>query len=167
MKKIMLIALVAIFAACRNDGNNYDANMTDINFTMNAAMSNNAVISSGNLAVSKGSTAGITGFAQEAVNDHSAANNKLRSLAKGLELYAPDSLDATGIALVAQLSVLSGKQFDSAYLQSQVTAYTQAIAMFQDEVSNGINTRLKNFASDQLPKLQAHLETIQKLSAGN
>lgn len=171
MKKILLIAVVAVaFVSCdkddddNNNGNNI--NSTDRDFAMSATMANTAEISAGQMAVSKGTNTNITGFGQMMVSDHGTARTDLHTIANDLRLYAPDSLDAQNMALAAQLSTLSGRPFDSVYIHSQVKAHQLAILLFQNEINNGTNNRLRTYANDQMPHLQMHLQSAQSIAAG-
>jgi putative membrane protein len=99
------------------------------------------------------------------INDHGTAKSQLQSIANDLKLNAPDSLDAQNKQLATQLALLTGRSYDSAYVHSQVTAHTQTIALFQNEINSGVNTRLKNYANTQMPHLQTHLQNAQSLAA--
>jgi len=84
------------------------------------------------------------------------AGSKLKPIASGLGLYAPDSLDAKHVALKGQLSLLSGRAFDSVYIHSQVEDHQAAIDLFEDQVADGKQQDLKNFANETLPNLRMH-----------
>jgi putative membrane protein len=170
MKKYVIASLCAavIFWSCDkndNNNNNTDVNSTDRNFALQAAMSNFAEIDAGQAAAAKGSAA-IAGFGQMMVTDHTMAKGMLDSLASSYTLPAPDSLDAEHAALKTQLAALTGRDFDSVYIHSQVNDHQKAIDLFNDEVSNGHNYQLTNFASSLLPKLQMHLQMADSIATG-
>jgi len=170
MKKYLVasacIALI-LWSCDKNDdnNNNTDINNTDRNFVLQASMANTAEIGAGHLASTKGS-ASIASYGQMMVMDHTQAKATLDSIATIYSLSAPDSLDAEHVALIAQLATLTGRDFDSVYIHSQVTDHQKAIQLFNDEVSNGHNYQLTNYASLLLPKLQMHLENADSVAAG-
>ena len=168
IKKMLLGCLLtaAIFSSCdKDDDDDNDINSQDRNFAMMAAMANFAEIDAGSLAVSKGTDPGITGFGQMMVNDHGSAKTELQDMASDLGLNAPDSLDAEHVALKAQLMTLSGRAFDSVYIHSQVKDHQTAITLHRNQSENGDNARLRNYANQQLPHLEEHLEHAQNLAA--
>ena len=64
-----------------------------------------------------------------------------------------------------QLSKLSGKAFDIAYIRDMVKDHTKDVAEFQQEAKNGTDEKIKGFASDTLPTLQDHLKQAQQIRA--
>jgi putative membrane protein len=51
------------------------------------------------------------------------------------------------------------------YIQSQIAAHKQAIALYQNEMRNGTNQALKAYAGQTLPHLQSHLTMAQQYVA--
>ena len=62
------------------------------------------------------------------------------------------------------LDLRSAKSFDQAYANNQVKAHEATIEIFKDEIKNGDDAQLKEFATATLPKLQAHLEQAKALA---
>ena len=161
--------LVAIaFVSCeKNDDNNNtsDINSTDKDFVLNASMANTAEIDAGQLAATQAADETIKSFGQFMVTEHNMAKTELKGLADSLQVQAPDSIDADHVALNAQLLALDGRSFDSVYIHSQVSDHQKAISLFQNEIDKGNNSRLKNYATSQLPHLQEHLRIADSLAA--
>ncbi len=158
-----------IFAGCDkddDDNNDNDINNTDRNFTMMASMSTTAEIDAGTSASQKGESEGIRMYGNMMVSGHGPVQAQLVALASGLGLKAPDSLNAAHVALKAQLAALDGRAFDSVYIHAQVRDHQNTIALFEDQVSNGNNATLRNFATTTLPDLRHHLEVADSLAAG-
>jgi putative membrane protein len=163
MKKILLAFMTAglFIVGCDKDDNddNMDNSMvlnsTDRNFISKAYMTNTAAIELGQLAANSDNDS-IVAYGQMMVTDHSAAKNQLRTLADSLTVTVSDSLDAENTALKAQLQGLTGRQFDSVYINSQSTLSQNAITLFNDELSNGQHVRVKSYASGLLPTIQGH-----------
>jgi putative membrane protein len=59
----------------------------------------------------------------------------------------------------------TGAAFDKGFIDSQVKAHQEAIALFEKEASGGSDPDLKAFASKQLPGLRAHLKQAQDLQS--
>ena len=163
--KVTLLALggllaAASFCACSNNDNenmNSMVNGTDSVFVKMAGMGNYAEVDAANLAKTKSADTAILNFANMMIADHTAAQASLKTIAAKYSLTVPDSLDAAHIATKEQLSLLSGRAFDSAYISQQVLDHQATIQLFQTEQTSGNNTDLGNFADTTLPKLQMHL----------
>lgn len=170
MKAKVLAVLTAasfIVYSCNDDGGDVPSsvNQNDRDFTLKASLANTAEIEAGALAASKGTETSIIAFGQFMVADHGTARNELKDIADDLGLPAPDSLDAEHVALKAQLESLTGRAFDSVYIHSQVADHQKALQLFQDEVNNGRNGRLIDFAAEQLPHLQLHFQKADSIAA--
>ena len=60
---------------------------------------------------------------------------------------------------------LTGAAFDRGFVEGQVKAHQDAIALFEKEVSAGADADVKAFAQKQLPGLRSHLKQAQDLQA--
>lgn len=163
MKKTIL-SLVIVSALC-SFHLRYKAE-TDKLFMVTATQNNLAEIDVARLALTQSASDSIKAFAQMMIDDHTAAQTELASLAQQKGVTLPDSTDATHRTFKQRLMLVSGNSFDSAYIQSQVKDHEQTIALFQAEVTNGTDVQVKDYANKLLPKLQMHLQHAQNL-AGN
>ena len=59
----------------------------------------------------------------------------------------------------------TGAAFDRGFLEAQVKAHQEAIALFEKQANGGGDTDLKAFAQKQLPGLRNHLKQAQDLQA--
>jgi putative membrane protein len=137
----------------------------DRTFMTKASYSNRAEIEFGQTAQDRGSHAAVKDFGQHMVNDHSLALNELDSLADRWNVDLPNGLDSLHTAKKQQLSSMSGHQFDTAYLNSQLKDHIEAIALFQNEAANGQEQRLKDYANKYLPHLQMHKAKVDSTLA--
>ncbi|MFN2425275.1 MAG: DUF4142 domain-containing protein, partial [Candidatus Binatia bacterium] len=55
--------------------------------------------------------------------------------------------------------------FDQAYMQAEVAEHKAAVALFRNEKESGTDPELKEFASEQLPTLEHHLEQALEIAA--
>ena len=85
------------------------------------------------------------------VDEHTAANEKLKTIAAGKGLTLPTAPAAKDAAAIAKMSKLSGAAFDSAYKKFAVASHTDAYKVFSSEVALGKDRDLKQFATDTLP----------------
>ncbi|WP_249583124.1 DUF4142 domain-containing protein [Pseudomonas viridiflava] len=114
----------------------------------------------------KGISPDVKAFAQKMVVDHTAANEKLSSIAKSKNLEVSDDpmLMDQAKALILEMRE---KSFDQAYANNQVMAHEQTIKLFKEEAENGKDPELKAFAKATLPTLEVHLEHAKKLAAAH
>ncbi|WP_122690947.1 DUF4142 domain-containing protein [Pseudomonas viridiflava] len=114
----------------------------------------------------KGISPDVKAFAQQMVKDHTAANEKLSSIAKSKNLEVSDDpmLMDQAKALILEMRE---KSFDQAYANNQVMAHEQTIKLFKEEAENGKDPELKAFAKATLPTLEGHLEHAKKLAAAH
>ncbi len=166
MKKLFLfgsLALAGFLTACDKDDDGEDVNATDRQFVMSAAMANRAEINAGQLAATRGTNAAVRSYGQMMVTEHTQAQNDLRSLASDEGIAMSDTIDAAHQALMTRLMSLSGYQFDTAYIKSQVMDHQNSILLFQTEISSGDNDRAQNYANTYLPKIQQHYRTADSI----
>jgi putative membrane protein len=138
----------------------------DARFAMMAAQGGMAEVQLGQLAAQKASNPDVKAFGQQMVDDHSKANDQLKSVAQGENMTLPSSLSAKDQALYTKLQNLSGAEFDKAYVRAMVKDHQEDVKEFQKEADNGKDPQIKNFASQTLPVLQQHLSKIQSIQSG-
>jgi putative membrane protein len=124
-----------------------------------------AEVDLGKLAQQKSTNPKIKTFAQQMVNDHSAANEKLDALATSKQATVPKTLDAAHQAERAKLEALSGNAFDKAYVESQVKDHEKTVALLEKEISSGQDADAKAFAQSILPTVRHHLEEVRTLAS--
>jgi len=96
------------------------------------------------------------------VDDHSKANDDLKTLAKNKNLTLPTDLDPKDAALKDRLSKLSGPAFDRAYMSAMLRDHRKDVSEFRMESNNGKDPDVKAFASKTLPTLEDHLKLAQQ-----
>jgi len=121
-----------------------------------------AEVQLGQLATQKAQSDDVKKFGQRMVDDHSKANDQLKSIASQKGITVPSGLDAKDEALKDKLANMSGAQFDHAYMQAMVKDHKEDIAEFQKEASSGRDPDVKGFASQTLPTLQDHLKMAEQ-----
>ena len=114
----------------------------------------------------KGSNADVKKFGQRMVDDHTKANDELKTLAGNKNITLPAATDAKHKALIEKLSKLSGDAFDRAYAQDMVKGHQEAVTAFRTESRSGKDADVKAWASKTLPTLEEHLKMAQDLNRG-
>jgi putative membrane protein len=138
---------------------------SDAKFAMKAAQGGMAEVQLGQLAAQKASNPDVKAFGQQMVDDHSKANDKLKSVAAQENMTLPTTLDSKDQALMTKLQGLSGADFDKTYVKAMVKDHQEDVKEFQKEADKGKDPQIKEFASQTLPILQQHLSKIQSIQS--
>jgi|SRR5579875_3759612 len=148
-----------------DSGSNTMMKSADAKFAMKAAQGGMAEVQMGQLAAQKASSPDVKAFGQQMVDDHTKANDQLKSVAQQENMTLPTTLDAKDQALYTKLQGMSGADFDKAYVKAMVKDHQEDIKEFQKESDKGKDPQIKNFASQTLPVLQQHLSKIQSIAS--
>lgn len=132
----------------------------DRNFATKAAAAGLAEVNDAQIALKNASRPDVKDFAQRMVQDHTKANDQLKSIASSKGIMLPTSATASDQKKTAALQKLIGAKFERQYIEGQRAAHKQAVALFSAESKNGRDSELKSFASQTLPTLQDHLKMI-------
>jgi putative membrane protein len=131
---------------------------SDRTFMAKASQGGMAEVELGQLAASKATNQKVKDFGQRMVDDHSKANDQLKSIASNKGVSLPSDISSKERALIERLSQMSGDTFDKAYMRAMVDDHKTDIAEFEKEANGGQDSDLKTFASSTLPTLKAHLD---------
>jgi putative membrane protein len=133
-------------------------------FATQAATIGKAEIELGQLAARNSSDASVKKFATRMVQDHTAADAKLKGIAAKDNLTLPSQLDAEHQATKAKLSGLKGAEFDAAYSEAMAKGHDKAVALFESaSQSTSFPPDLKQFATTTLPTLKEHQKMAHSL----
>lgn len=143
----------------------FAARNPDASFYKKAAEGGMSEVELGNLAQQKGHSQGVKDFGALMVKDHSAANDKLKSLAASKNMTLPSHPSAMEEATKAKLKMLSGDTFDKSYIKGMIKDHEEDIAEFKKEAASGGDTDARAFARDTLPTLETHLKKIKAVAA--
>ena len=157
MLSIGLLALTPMFA--QNSANRLAAG--DSTFVTKAAEGGIAEVKLGTLAKEKASDAAVKTFGQQMVDDHSKANDELKSLASSKGITLPNDMNAKEKADYDRLSKLSGAEFDKAYMRLMVSDHRTDVNEFRHESEHGADADVKAWAAKALPTLEHHLQMAE------
>jgi putative membrane protein len=135
----------------------------DMDFAMEAAQGGLKEVRLGELAQQQGKAQAVKDFGQRMVQDHGAANDKLKQIAeqKGIEL--PQDLPEEAQSTLEELQQQQqGSEFDQAYMDEMVSDHEDDAAAFEDYIENAQDQDLRAFAEETLPILQEHLEMAKQ-----
>jgi putative membrane protein len=133
-------------------------------FVAQAAFGTMFEIESSKLALERSKAAPVKAFAQRMVDDHSAAAVKFKEAVLEAKLaMPPDKLDAKHQAVLGELADKQGDDFDKAYIEAQYKAHVETVELFKGYAQAGEDTRMRAFAAELLPTLDAHLQHVAKM----
>jgi putative membrane protein len=116
-------------------------------------------------AAEKATNADVRKFAQQMVNEHKKANQRLMKLADSMKLAVAQGLDKDSKATMARFDRLTGATFDREYLQHEIKAHEQAITLCERRAKASTNASVKTFINDTLPHLRDHLKEARAVAA--
>jgi len=137
----------------------------DTAFAIKAGQGGLAEVKLGQLASEKASNPDVKAFGQQMVDDHTKANDQLKSVAQSENMTLPADVNAKQQMMYDKLSKLSGAGFDKEYVKGMVKDHEEDVKEFQKETTNGKDPQMKSFASQTLPVLQSHLEKIKGIQS--
>jgi putative membrane protein len=142
-------------------------NAIDFNFVGQANLGAPFQIDSGRLAETKATNAAIRSYAHLMVTTHIPVVDALNVILKQKNI-TPSSTLLHGAydAMIFTLNADRGVAFDRNYVEGQFEYQKGNAALFEQEVQNGSDPDLKEFARQTLPKIVDHLERAEKLAAG-
>ena len=139
------------------------ANAADSMFMTHAAADGMAEVQMGQMALQKSSDPKVKALAQRIVDDHTDANNKLRTLAQDKQVTLPAAPTKEAQDKAATLNSMDGAKFDQAWGEAMVSDHQKAVKMFSGEATRTRDPRIRAFAQATLPTLKTHLQMAQQL----
>jgi putative membrane protein len=136
----------------------------DEKFIKEAAVGGMEEVELGRLATQKAASADVKNFGQRMVDDHSKANDQLKSIASQKGVTLPTTLPADKRQDLDKMSKLSGAAFDKMYMTHMVKDHKKDVAEFEKEASKASDSSLKSFAQNTLPTLREHLQMAQSIA---
>ena len=125
-------------------------------FWTEAAQGGMTEVALSNLALQKSQNEDVKKYAQMMVDDHTKANDELKTLAQSKSVTLPTAINAKQMAMRDKLNGLSGDAFDKEYINMMVKDHDKTVKLFQTEADKGSDTDVKAFASNTLPTLKSH-----------
>lgn len=136
----------------------------DQNFAMTTASSDMLEIQSSNMAMQNASSERVKAFATTLIRDHGTTTDQLKSIVSGKNVTLPADMMPKHKTMLDKLQGKTGKDFDKAYMDLQVTNHREAVQLFERASTNLTNAELKGFATQHLPHLRMHLDSAQAIN---
>ena len=120
-------------------------------------------ITSSMMAIQNSRNSDVRAFASMLIADHTKLTNTALATATGAGLMPPPpELSPMQKTMIAQLSA-AGANFDRVYVQQQMTAHQQALALMRGYASSGDVPALRQTATQAVPTIQGHLAHLQRI----
>jgi len=134
-------------------------------FATRAARSDAYEIAAAKLAQTNAASQAVKDFAAEMIKAHSASTAKVKAAAaQASPAITPDpTLTPDQNDDLAELANKKGADFDGAYIDDQVDAHEDALALMRDFAEHGDTPSLKAAAGEIAPIVQKHLEHAKSL----
>lgn len=144
------------------DAEAYDGEPIEVEeFVETATAKGIAELETSKLALEKGGPR-VQEFANRMVDDHAKANRELADIAARERIDTSDDATLMDRAKAMILQVRDGESFDEAYINNQIAAHEQSIALFKRGAKSD-NAEVRQFAEKTLPKLEEHLQMATDL----
>jgi putative membrane protein len=132
----------------------------DKDFILAAAQGGMTEVKLGELAADKGTRDDVKEFGQRMVKDHTAINDDLKALAAQKDVTLPGNLDAKHQVMVDKMAVLSGPEFDDAYIAGMIKGHKKDAKAFKAESGETTDADVKSFLDKSIPVVEAHLKHV-------
>lgn len=133
-------------------------------FWTEAAQGGMAEVMLANLALQKSQNEQVKTYAQMMIDDHTKANDELKTLAASKGATLPTEVNSKQKATMDKLSALASDAFDREYVKTQVKDHQKMAKLFQSQSEKGTDADVKAFAAKTLPVVQGHLEQARTLN---
>lgn len=133
-------------------------------FAQKAALSNTFEIEAAKLVLDRGRDPAAKTFAADMISDHERAGVALANAAGEEHVQLAAGLDDEHFQKLEALKSSSDKDFDQAYLSTQVSAHEDAVRLFENYAKNSPGGPLKSFAEKTLGTLRTHNVRVHGLT---
>jgi putative membrane protein len=141
-------------------------NAVDFNFVGEANLGAPFQVDSGRIAERKTTSAAIRNYAHLMVVTHIPVVDALNVILRNKNITPSNTLlHGAYNEMLAELKADRSAAFDRAYVNGQVEYQKGNAALFEQEIENGNDPELKEFARKTLPKIVDHLQRALKLAA--
>lgn len=166
MKLASKLAISTLFLSLGAAGTAAAGDLTTDSFTKKAALGGMTEVELGKLAQDKAENQQVKDFGAMMVEDHGAANEKLKELAESEGWTLPSSLDSEHKSHIEDLAGKNGSEFDRAYIDLMVEDHKKDVELFEQAAeSDSVDESVQQFAAETLPTLQKHLSTVEQIDS--
>lgn len=137
-------------------------------FVEKAAIGDMFEIQSSQLALERSRDEAVKAFAQMMVDDHRRLSAQMKQTLQppNQGVAVPDRLDAKHREMMERLRAAEGAEFDRLYLQMQLAAHEEALALHNRYAAEGDHQELRSLAESAGPIVAGHLDRLRGITAG-
>lgn len=164
MRLLPLIAATALLGSASTFAWAQSQPMSAQDFAATAASSDMFEIQSSELALEKAQSDQVKEFAQQMIDDHTAASEELKTAAEQDGATVPTEMNEQHATQLEDLNGTAEDGFDAAYIKAQVAAHEEAVTLMTGYAENGEEGALKAHAEKTAPVIEQHLEHVKQLA---
>jgi predicted outer membrane protein len=158
------VALTSLLlaSACVED----DSNVTtmDRHFVRESTYTSRATALLGSVAMLRAEYAEIQNFGESMITEYENALTDLEAVADEVDVVPPDGFAESFEAAKDRLNLLGGYEFDTAYIHHQVKIHQEAAALFEREIVEGNDVKIRDYAVKYLARVRKNLRRADSLS---
>ncbi|MGI4832184.1 MAG: DUF4142 domain-containing protein [Janthinobacterium lividum] len=134
----------------------------DAEFMQSAAHSDQNEIQLSQLALSKGVSGQVKAYANQMIADHTKSTANLKPIAAKANVTLPTDMDAAHKAMLPTMQKLSGKEFETKYVQQMVADHQKTANTLKAHETMAKDAGLKNWIATTLPVVEGHLSMAKQ-----
>lgn len=148
--------LFLVFSSCKKQSTvSTDVlNEADLTFVDKSAIYDSAEIRTAQLALAKTTDSVIMSFASYMLAEHITTRKDLKVMGSVVGFSINDSINAANLAVIANLNLLSGRDFDSAYVHTRLDNKAETESFFINAINNGNQKNVNSYASSNLERIR-------------
>jgi putative membrane protein len=162
---VMLLASFAMMltlAAPAGAASDQSSPSADKPFVVRALVGGQTQVQAGKLASGRASDS-VKAYAKRLIDQRAPADEALQKLADERGIRLPQESPLARKSLLEKLTKLDGKAFDRTFLRAMVDIQESDVALFKRQLDYGADEKIKDFAKENLPAIEAHLKSGREL----
>ena len=136
----------------------------DADWAAKVANANMTEVELSKVAQDKATSQRLKDFANMMVTDHTKAGDQLKQLAATKNITLPANINDDSQKKLDALNKKTGKDFDKAYTNDMLDGHKNAVDAFKKGSSDLKDADLKSFATQTLPTIQMHQDSIKAIA---
>ena len=166
MKSMLVVAMLAAAPAMAQpvpQAPGIQARTTAPTYVAMAASSDTYEIQSSKLALAHAANPDVRNFAQMMVSDHANTTAAVMAAAKQASVGNPGGPNPKHTSMLKQLRETGHAHMERVYVDQQVMAHEEALALHSGYAAQGDNPGLRAAAAQAVPIVQRHLDEIRRI----
>lgn len=135
----------------------------DTEFAVSAADGGMLEVQLAQLALTKATSPRVKEYAQSIIDDHTKANEELKTLAQTKNISLPSTLSEKSQKKYNDLAEKTGADFDEAYSEFMVKDHKEDVDKFKKAAEKAEDADIKSWAAGKVAVLEQHLSMAESL----